>query len=62
MAKELKHNILQKLAETIPKAYPTADDLKAVAKALLNTHPSRNLQEPGSPSGWVDKQFERQNG
>lgn len=51
MTKELKHDILQKLAETIYsfKAYPSADDLKGVAKALVNTHPC--LQEPGSPSG-----------
>ncbi|XP_016311982.1 uncharacterized protein LOC107665574 [Sinocyclocheilus anshuiensis] len=52
MTKELKHDILQKLAETIYsfKAYPTADDLRDVAKALMNTRPC--LQEPGSPSGF----------
>lgn len=52
LTKELKHDILQKLAETIYsfKAYPTADDLRAVAKALVNTHPW--LQEPGSPFGY----------
>ncbi|XP_016118644.1 uncharacterized protein, partial [Sinocyclocheilus grahami] len=52
MTKELKHDILQKLAETIYsfKAYPTADDLRDVAKALVNTH--HCLQEPGSPSGY----------
>lgn len=39
VTKELKHGILQKLAEVIYsfKAYPTADDLRAVAKALENT-------------------------
>ncbi|GAA6065574.1 uncharacterized protein LOC113645414 isoform X1 [Tachysurus ichikawai] len=52
VTKELKHDILQKLAETIYscKAYPTTEDLRAVAKALVNTHPC--LQEPGSPSGY----------
>lgn len=52
MTKELKQDILQKLAEATYsfKAYPTADDLRAVAKALVNSHPC--LQEPGSPSGY----------
>ncbi|XP_061770717.1 uncharacterized protein LOC133561440 [Nerophis ophidion] len=51
VTKELKHNILEKLAEIIYTfdAYPTKEDLAAVAKALIETHLC--LQEPGSPSG-----------
>ncbi|KAL0161817.1 hypothetical protein M9458_041213, partial [Cirrhinus mrigala] len=52
MTKELKHDILQKLAENIYsfKAYPTSSDIKDVAKALVAAHPC--LRESGSPSGY----------
>lgn len=51
VTKELKHAILEKLAETIYayEAYPTKKDLEAVAKALIEMHPC--LKESGSPSG-----------
>lgn len=51
VTKELKHEILQTLAETIYtfKAYPQKEDCAAVAKSLVQTHPC--LQEKGS-SGW----------
>lgn len=51
VSKELKHDILHRLAETIYsfKAYPTIHDLNAVARALIAAHPC--LQEPASPSG-----------
>lgn len=53
VTKELKHVILEKLAEVIYAfdAYPTKEDLAAVAKALVETHPC--LKELGSPSGCV---------
>lgn len=53
VTKELKHDILEKLAETMYtfKAYPEKDDFEAVAKALVQTHPC--LQESGSSSGWI---------
>ena len=49
MTKELKHDILEKLAEIIYafEAYPTKEDLAAVAKALVETYPC--LKEPGHP-------------
>lgn len=52
VTKELKHDILEKLAETMYafKAYPTKEDFETVAKALVQTHPC--LKETGSPSGW----------
>lgn len=52
LTKELKHDILQKLAENIYsfKAYPTSSDIRDVAKALVEAHPC--LQESGSPSGY----------
>lgn len=52
VTKELKHEILEKLAEVmyVFKAYPTKDEFDAVAKALVQTHPC--LKEPGSVSGW----------
>lgn len=52
VTKELKHDILDKLAETMYafKAYPTKEDFEAVAKALVQTHPC--LKESGSSSGW----------
>ncbi|XP_062849580.1 uncharacterized protein LOC134311859 [Trichomycterus rosablanca] len=55
VSREMKHSILEKLAETIYKfdAYPNEERIHSVALALINTHPC--LQEPGSPdgcSGW----------
>ncbi|XP_048854844.1 sterile alpha motif domain-containing protein 3-like [Brienomyrus brachyistius] len=52
VTKELKHDILEKLAETMYafKAYPTKEDFETVAKALVQTHPC--LKETGSHSGW----------
>ncbi|XP_049333235.1 uncharacterized protein LOC125801128 [Astyanax mexicanus] len=51
VTKELKHDILEKLAETMYafKAYPTKQDFETVAKALVQAHPC--LAESGSPSG-----------
>uniref|UniRef100_A0A3B4U491 PB1 domain-containing protein n=1 Tax=Seriola dumerili TaxID=41447 RepID=A0A3B4U491_SERDU len=53
VTKELKHDILEKLAEVIYAfdAYPKKEDLAAVAQALVETHPC--LKEAGSPSGCV---------
>lgn len=53
--KDIKHGILEKLAETIYKfdIYPTIERLQSVALALISKHPC--LREPGSPdgcSGW----------
>lgn len=52
LTKELKHDILEKLAETMFsfKAYPTNDDYAQVAAALVNKHPC--LLESGSSTGW----------
>lgn len=52
VTKELKHDILEKLAETIYAytAYPDKEHFEAVAKALVQTHPC--LKESGSSSGW----------
>lgn len=52
VTKELKHDILEKLAESMYtfKAYPTNEEFQSVAKALVQTHPC--LKETGSPSGW----------
>lgn len=49
---ELKHEILQKLSETIYsyKAYPNKEDFEAVAAALIKKHPC--LTQPGSSKGW----------
>nr|XP_054598849.1 sterile alpha motif domain-containing protein 3-like [Nothobranchius furzeri] len=51
-SKELKHDILERLAETIyaMKAYPTNAEFEAVASALVRVHPC--LKEQGSMSGW----------
>ena len=54
-SKELKHDILERLAETIYalKAYPTNAEFEAVALALVRAHPCR--KEQGSVcgcSGW----------
>lgn len=53
--KDVKHGILEKLAETIYKfdSYPSVERLQSVALALISKHPC--LREPGSPdgcSGW----------
>ncbi|KAL1273015.1 hypothetical protein QQF64_028877 [Cirrhinus molitorella] len=50
--KELKHDILHKLAEHMYsfKAYPTSSEICDVAKALVEAHPC--LRESGSPSGY----------
>lgn len=53
--KDVKHSILEKLAETIYKfdTYPSVERLQSVALALISKHPC--LREPGSPdgcSGW----------
>ncbi|KAL6457314.1 hypothetical protein MHYP_G00342770, partial [Metynnis hypsauchen] len=52
VTKELKHDILEKIAETMYafKVYPTKQDFESVAKALVQAHPC--LTESGSPSGW----------
>ncbi len=52
LTKELKHDILEKLAENMFsfKAYPTNDDYAQVAAALVNKHPC--LLESGSSTGW----------
>ncbi|XP_072568838.1 uncharacterized protein [Paramormyrops kingsleyae] len=51
LQRDLKHDILEKLAETMYsfKAYPKDDDFISVAKALISKHPC--LTEPG-PHGW----------
>lgn len=51
-SRDMKHDILEKLAETMYtfKAYPEDDDFSAVAKALISKHPS--LTEPGPQPGW----------
>ncbi|KAI9531412.1 hypothetical protein NQZ68_041623 [Dissostichus eleginoides] len=52
VTKELKHDILEKLAERIYTydAYPSKQHFEAVAKALVQSHPC--LKEAGSSSGW----------
>lgn len=57
ITKDMKHDILQKLAETIYKytAYPQEQHFEQVAAALVERHPC--LKEAGSPngySGWMD--------
>ncbi|XP_016096511.1 uncharacterized protein, partial [Sinocyclocheilus grahami] len=49
---ELKHEILEKLSETIYsyKAYPDKENSEAVAAALIIKHPC--LTQPGSSNGW----------
>lgn len=51
VTKELKHDILEKLAEVIYAfdAYPKKEDLATVAQALVDTHPC--LKEVWSPTG-----------
>lgn len=52
VTKELKHDILEELAETMYAfdAYPAKRDYEAVAKAFVETHSC--LKESGSSSGW----------
>ncbi|CAL9690314.1 unnamed protein product [Knipowitschia caucasica] len=57
VSRDMKHDILQKLAEEIYKytAYPDDWHYTEVAKALISKHPC--LREPGSPTGysaWVN--------
>ncbi|KAE8291545.1 hypothetical protein D5F01_LYC08899 [Larimichthys crocea] len=57
VTKDMKHDILEKLAETIYgyKAYPTKEEFEVVAKALVAEHPC--LKEQGSSSGcqgWIN--------
>lgn len=54
MTKELKHDILEKLAEVIYAfdSYPTKEDLAAVAQALVETHPC--LKKQGHPLAVLD--------
>jgi len=49
---ELKHEILEKLSETIYsyKAYPDKEDFEAVATALIQKHPC--FTQPSSSKGW----------
>ncbi|KAI3365030.1 hypothetical protein L3Q82_010081 [Scortum barcoo] len=51
-SRDMKHDILEKLAETMYsfKAYPDDDDFSSVAKSLISKHPS--LTEPGLQPGW----------
>lgn len=51
-SRDMKHDILEKLAETMYsfKAYPDDDDFSSVAKSLISKHPS--LTEPGPQPGW----------
>lgn len=51
LPRDMKHDILEKLAETMYsfKAYPEDDDFSSVAKALISKHPC--LTEPG-PHRW----------
>ncbi|XP_049331238.1 uncharacterized protein LOC111197562 [Astyanax mexicanus] len=53
LTKELKHGILEKLAETIFefKAYPNNNEYEQVAAALIMKHPC--LTEKGSHTGWA---------
>lgn len=52
VSRDMKHEILQKLAETMYsfKAYPKDEDFSDVASALIKKHPC--LTEPGSVNGW----------
>lgn len=51
-SRDMKHDILEKLAVTMYsfKAYPEDDDFSSVAKALISKHPG--LSEPGPQPGW----------
>lgn len=49
---ELKHEILEKLSETMYsfRAYPDKENFEEVAAALIKKHPC--LTQPGSSKGW----------
>ena len=56
LSRDMKHDILQRVAETIYsfKAYPDPDEYISVAKALVANHPclsERHYDEPWL--GWV---------
>lgn len=55
--KEMKSDILEKLAEAIyvHSPYPTREKYDLVAQALINKHPC--LREPGSACGWYCWKF-----
>lgn len=50
--RDIKINILEKLAETVYsyKAYPSDSEIEKVASALVEKHPC--LKDPGSEMGW----------
>ncbi|XP_041954158.1 uncharacterized protein LOC121713541 [Alosa sapidissima] len=52
VTRDLKHDILEKLASTIYgfKAYPSDEDIAMAAEALVAKHPC--LKEAGSETGW----------
>ncbi len=52
LPRDMKHDILEKLTETMYSctAYPTDEDFASVAQALTSKHPS--LSEPGPQPGW----------
>lgn len=52
VSRDMKHVILEKLAETVYKytAYPTEEQCREVAAALIAKHPC--LKEAGSPTGY----------
>ena len=52
--RDMKHDILEKLGETMYsfKTYCRDDDFSSVAKALISKHPC--LTEPGPQPGWYD--------
>ncbi|KAK7926237.1 hypothetical protein WMY93_008547 [Mugilogobius chulae] len=55
--KEMKSDLLDKLAEAIfvYTPYPTRDEIDAVAQALVEKHPC--LKDPGSVFGWYSWKF-----
>lgn len=55
--KDMKSDILEKLAEAIyvHSPYPTHEEYDLVAQALINKHPC--LREPGSACGWYCWKF-----
>ncbi|KAA0718457.1 hypothetical protein E1301_Tti019285 [Triplophysa tibetana] len=57
ITREIKSDILDKLAEAIYaiKAYPNNNEYNAVAKALVEKHPY--LREPGPTCGWSGWNF-----
>nr|XP_057910115.1 uncharacterized protein LOC131105724 [Doryrhamphus excisus] len=52
LTRDMKHDILEKLAKTMYsyKAYPEDNNFSNVAKALISKHPG--LTEPGPQPGW----------